>query len=291
MRSSRVALFIALCHSPLPATSHAQCSELHLQPTQPSSGDLFGAATGSRGLDIDGAVAAVGAPGDPTRGTAAGAVYVFEESTGGWSAGVRSIAASVGAWYQFGACVDVDGARLAVDAPSTPWNVGEPGRVFLFERGATGWVEVAELTPHDSAVHDRFGLSVALDGERLVVGAPLATTAGLATAGAAYVFERVAGVWTEVARLEAETPESFDNFGTSVALEGDRVVVGCPTDRHPDQYRRGAVYVFDEAGDSWSPTRRAARSPSPAARTSSRSPASRSSPSASAPKPAATTWT
>jgi hypothetical protein len=172
MKRSKLALFIALCHAPLLAPSHAQCSDVYLQPTLPTSSDQFALTFDSRVLDIDGGVAVVGAPGDSTRGTAAGAVYVFEETVTGWSPGVRHIASSVGPSYQFGATVSIDGDRLAVGAPSTFWSSGEPGRVFLFERSAGGWIEVAQLTPQDSAVHDRFGLSVALDGERLVVGAP-----------------------------------------------------------------------------------------------------------------------
>jgi len=91
---------------------------------------------------------------------------------------------------------------------------------------------------------------VALDGDTLVVGDPSATTLEGASAGCVSVFVRSGTTWSVQATLTAPTGTAGDAFGTAVAIEGNRVVVGS---LYSDAYafNGGAVYVFERTGSAW----------------------------------------
>ena len=107
------------------------------------------------------------------------------------------------------------------------------GSVYVFTEPVTGWVggvgsaETARLFASDGAAGDWFGWSVAVEGDTAVVGARMHndSRAG-AGSGSAYVFTRdPLGVWSEVTQLVASDGAAQDQFGYSVAVEGDTVVV------------------------------------------------------------------
>jgi hypothetical protein len=112
---------------------------------------------------------------------------------------------------------------------------------------------LVKLVASDGMPSDRFGVSVAVSGDTALVGAPTED----AERGAAYVFTRVDGVWTEEAKLIASDGRSLRKFGYSVALSGDIAVVGGSTgviggsDHHADR-TPGSAYVFERAGNTWS---------------------------------------
>ena len=111
---------------------------------------------------------------------------------------------------------------------------------------------LVKLVASDGMPSDRFGVSVAVSGDTALVGAPTED----AERGAAYVFIRVNGVWTEEAKLIASDGRSLRKFGYSVALAGDTAVVGGSTgviggsDHHADR-TPGSAYVFARVGNSW----------------------------------------
>jgi len=134
----------------------------------------------------------------------------------------------------------VVGARSGYSGPDAQLG-GEiwSGAIYLFRKRKEGWVEEARLAPADGSNQDpsSFGRSVATDGKTIVAGA-----SSLDNGGAAYVFEKVAGEWTEVAKLTGPTHKD-DNFGWAVAVEGDTIAVGAP------RQRGGRVYLFTKGGD------------------------------------------
>ena len=105
------------------------------------------------------------------------------------------------------------------------------------------------LLPGDGQA-DFFGVSIAISGNTALVGG---TTAHHHT-GAAYVFVHGARGWTQQARLVAADGVALDNFGFSVALDGNTAVVGAPN-RGPDGVRslhgNGGAYVFTRTGTTW----------------------------------------
>lgn len=137
--------------------------------------------------------------------------------------------------------------------------VGSPGAddssgsTYVYERDETGlWVEVATLTASDAAMDDRFGCSVALSGDRALVGAFRDDHTRI-DAGSAYVYERdETGQWVEVAKLTAADAGRNDNFGFSVALSDDRVLVGSYQDDDADNASGSAyLYARDEETGRW----------------------------------------
>ena len=160
-----------------------------------------------------------------------------EES--GMSVAISGDFAAVGAWKEDH---DAMGSDSLVNA----------GTVYMFERDSIGtWVEVQKLVASDRSVRDRFGKSVAIDGNYLVVGAHLKDIVSAnPNAGIAYVFERdTLGVWNEVEILLASDRAEFDEFGSTVSIFGKTIVIGAPfedqnTMNMDTKDGAGSAYIF-----------------------------------------------
>jgi hypothetical protein len=109
--------------------------------------------------------------------------------------------------------------------------------------------ETAKLLAGDGAASDLFGESVAVDGDTAVIGA-IGDDDTAGNAGAAYVFTRSAGVWTEQQKLIASDGAATDTFGISVAVHGDTAVIGAFFD-DDNGSNAGAAYVFTRSGTTW----------------------------------------
>jgi len=163
----------------------------------------------------------------------------------------------------------VVGARLEDGGPGDP--LPASGAVYIFERnfgGTDNWGQAAKLTPDDVDPSDVFGQSVSISGDTLVVGSFLEDGGAgnpLLDSGAVYIFERNQGGpgnWGAVKKLAASDAQPGDNFGSSVAIHGDTIVVGAQWEdggAGDPQDRAGAAYVFErnEGGpDQWGETAR-----------------------------------
>ncbi|MFC1610370.1 hypothetical protein ACFL6C_05380 [Myxococcota bacterium] len=121
---------------------------------------------------------------------------------------------------------------------------------------AYGVIEVAKSMASDGEEYDRFGAAVSISGDLLVVGAP-AEDQGGDRSGAAYLYERNQGGndrWGEVTKLVRTNPNSYDNFGDSVAVSGDIVLVGASGAWGSEEYT-GAAFVFDGSA-AWDEVKR-----------------------------------
>ena len=124
-------------------------------------------------------------------------------------------------------------------------------------QGQCTWQELATLTASDAATDDSFGFSVAVSGDTAVVGAYSDEHAGGASDGSAYIFVRsgppVSEVWTQQAKLTASDAAANDQFGNSVAISGDTVVVGSHFDDlvNDSFMSEGSAYVFVRFGTVW----------------------------------------
>ena len=117
--------------------------------------------------------------------------------------------------------------------------------------GPSPWVQQAKVTANDGAANDSLGGSIAIDGNTVVVGAPAANIAANQTQGAAYVFVRTAGAWTQQQKLTSSDGAAGDNFGWSVAVSGDTIVVGALNANVGNNDREGTAYVFVRSGGVW----------------------------------------
>jgi hypothetical protein len=130
------------------------------------------------------------------------------------------------------------------------------GSVFVFVRSGTVWTQQQKLVASDGAEGDRFGASVALDGNTIVVGAADNEVGANLNQGAAYVFTRSGTVWTQQQKLTASDGEPVDFFGLSVAISGETVIVGALDDDVGALGDCGSAYVFTRSGTVWTEQQR-----------------------------------
>ncbi len=152
----------------------------------------------------------------------------------------------------FGTAVAIDGDLALVGASGEYTCAENGGAVYVFERSGGAWRRTARLVPGDCRANAFFGRSLALSGDRALIGA---VTEFFATAAsnAAYVFEREPdGAWQETARLTVDPQRAGGAFATSVALDGDRALVTTLyEDAAPEASvrRRGAAYIFERTAE------------------------------------------
>jgi len=185
--------------------------------------------------------------------TDSGAAYVFVRNGGVWSQEAYLKASNTGYQDVFGLSVAIAGDTVVVGAPNEDSSATgvdgnqashgaiDSGAVYVFVRTDTVWSQQAYLKASNTGAGDWFGYSVAVSGDRVVVGAPLegSNATGIngnqddnsaSYSGAAYIFVRSGGVWSQAAYVKASNAEAGDYFGGAVAVSGDIAVVGAPVE-------------------------------------------------------------
>ncbi|MCH8259829.1 MAG: FG-GAP repeat protein, partial [Planctomycetes bacterium] len=157
------------------------------------------------------------------------------------------------AFDEFGTAVAISGEVLVVGAPRHDQNGSSAGAAYVYRfdvNGSGTWAQETKLLPSELQAYDRFGLSVAVDGNVILVGAYGDDDNG-GTAGAAYVFryDPDASEWLEETKLLASDGASADYFGYSVAIDGNVAVAGAYRD-DDNGSRSGSAYVFRFNDDS-----------------------------------------
>ena len=221
---------------------------------------------------IAGDVMVVGEREDNEFGSNTGAAHVYRLVEDEWVYEQKLTASDPQQLAEFGDAVATDGTTILVGAPRWDAEGGAvplAGRAYAFVFDGGQWVEEGSFTHGDYAIFDSFGDAVSVDGDRAVIGAPEHDSACAGekdpviyqncNSGAAYVFERVAGEWTQTAKLEASDKETRDLFGDAAAVSGDVVAVGawsenntggpCPPNCSVDGH--GAVYVYRLSEGAW----------------------------------------
>ncbi len=164
--------------------------------------------------------------------------------------GTRQASADGANQDYYGTSVSINGEVAFIGAPRDDDNGTQSGSVYVYERDDTSsWVLVAKLTPSVSGAYFFFGEAVDVYGDWAIVGAPYEDEF-LPDDGAAYVFHRENGVWTEFQRLAPATREIYYRFGAAVAVAGNSIAVAAPFDATT---RRGRVYMYeyDSCTDTW----------------------------------------
>ena len=200
---------------------------------------------------IDGDTVAIGAWNDDHGGGEnAGSAYVFIRSADGWVEQAKLTASDGSSGDLFGASVALDGntAVIGAYADNHGGSYADGGSVYVFVRSNGAWSQMAKLTPSDFSGNDEyFGFSVAVDGDTMVIGAPGEDHGSGWNHGAAYVFVGACSVWIEEAKLTASDGASPDNFGKSVAIANDTLVIGAIRDNSDT----GAAYLFERPPGGW----------------------------------------
>ncbi len=239
------------------ASGQCQANELaKLTASDAAEFDYFG-----YWVAISGNLAVVGAPNDGDAGWHSGSAYVYRFDGSAWCEEARLTASNAVQRQEYGKAVAISGDVIVIGTPE-PWGYEETscGVAYVYRFNGSAWVEVAALKGSDRQLLDNFGYAAAISGDTIVVGAWQDDDAGDRT-GSAYVFERPPAGWmsmTETAKLTASDAAALDEFGKSVAVSGDVVVVGalgnddgCPG--------AGSAYVFERPANGWVDTTETAK--------------------------------
>lgn len=208
------------------------------------STDLSADTDSARSVSISGDYAVVGVGVD----FSTGAALVYESTNGAW-AQVSELTLGDGKSFDyFGDVVAMDGEYLVVGAYG---RIDDNGAAYVYERLSGGWTLVATLAASDGEQYDRFGQSVAISGNTIVVGAKYNDNSNGYNAGAAYIFERHGGSWTEVVKIIASDGAREDTFGAEVAVSGNRILISSHLADIGGKMNSGAVYVIERRIDTW----------------------------------------
>jgi hypothetical protein len=211
--------------------------------------DAFNGQEFGHSVAIHGDTAVVGAPAPDNWHTIA-AAYVFERQGSSWTLQVK-FDDPTRSWYsigEFGDSIAISEDTIVVGEPYFDSPSSSSGAVYVYRWTGTSWYEEAMLQPHDVGYKHRFGISVSICGDSLVVG----SIRQAAYSNSVYVFEHRGSVWTETQQLVASTSagEFGDRFGLSVSIAEDVIVVGAPWDKEQG-VQSGAAYVFVRTGPRW----------------------------------------
>ena len=257
-----------------PITVDPVAQRAYLKASNTDAGDEFGLT-----VSVSGNTAVIGAKDEGSDATGvngnqnnnnaekSGAAYVFVRNGSNWIQQAYLKASNTDSFDNFGHSVAVDGdtivvgARLedsgsvGVNGDQSDNSFSRAGAAYVFVRSAGVWTQEAYLKATNTDIGDRFGYSVAVDGDTIVVGAfgedsiasgvggNQANNAGT-DSGAAYIYHRIGSTWSSQEYLKPVQPAGGAWFGRSVSISGDVAVVGAPNQERS--------YVFDRVGSAWS---------------------------------------
>ncbi len=218
-----------------------------------ANGDSFGVSAA-----IDGNTVVVGAA--VSGNQEKGAVYVFVKPANGWrnlTQTAKLTSSDEQPLDEFGRNVAVSGNTVVVGASEATINGNQDqGAAYIFVKPPGGWTnmtQTAKLTADDGVSYSLFGAATAISGDTVVVGAPLSNGDNPAP-GVAYVFVQPQGGWkdmTQTAELTASDSADYDEFGLSVSISGNTLIVGAPEQVCSCNEGPGAAYVFVEPPSGW----------------------------------------
>ncbi len=187
-----------------------------------------------------------------------GTAKVFVHSDQGWRL-QQELSPSSPEPNDYGSSVAISGDTLAVGDFYDDGIGADPGKVHIYTRSGGAWTLQQTLAPNGDAYRS-FGLSVALSGDTLLVGAPYVKLGADRWAGCAYVFTRSGTAWAQRAKITCAHPTEDDYFGYALALQGGTAVVTANMKDTPARVNNGEAFVFTGSGADW--TQRATLLPS-----------------------------
>ena len=206
-----------------------------------ASGDHFGYS-----LSVSDDTAIIGAYGADS---SSGSAYVFVRSGGTWIQQQKLTRSGAVAGDNFAYSVSVSGDTAIVGAHLDDGDGFESGSAFVFTRSGGTWTEQQRLTSSDIVARDKFGCSVSVSGDTIIIGAYGDDDAG-SNSGSAYVFRQSGGTWTQQKKLTASDGAAQDYFGYTVSVSGDTAIVGAWGNDDAGA-NSGSTYVFWFNGGTW----------------------------------------
>lgn len=178
----------------------------------------------------------------------------FMITNNSWEQQQKLIPSDSGRDDLFGRSVAIDGDWAIIGANSDDIHgvpLSNEGSAYIFRWDGSSWVQQQKLIASDEAPSDNFGWSVSISGDYAIVGAYLEDADGMSDAGSAYVFHWNGSMWIEQQKLVADDKGSGDQFGYSVAIDGDRAIIGARYEDSNGMIDAGSAYVFHRSGSTW----------------------------------------
>jgi hypothetical protein len=204
--------------------------------------------------------------------TNSGSAYIFENNAGTWTQTQKIVASDRGANDYFGHSVSISSNFALVgayweDEDATGGNtVFNSGSAYIYENNAGTWTQTQKIVASDRSSGGQFGFSVEIDGNYAIIGAnyeDLDEAGGnlLSNAGSAYIFENNSGTWMEMQKIVASDRGTSDQFGFSVAINGNYLVVGAFFEDEDaiganTITNSGSAYIFENNAGVWTQTQK-----------------------------------
>lgn len=206
-------------------------------------------------IAVDGDTLVAGAHLDNVAGRDSGAAYIYVRFGTQWIIQQKLTTPDISPEGRLGAAVAIDGDTVVVGAPFQTVGSASSGVAYVFVRSAGAWVFQQKLVAAIPSNDQRFGQSLAIDGDTIVVGAERDAGGFGTNSGAGYVFTRTNGIWTQQQKLLPSSGAAGDFFGRSVSIGSDTIFVGA-TGNDVAASNAGAVFVFQKTGAIWFQTQR-----------------------------------
>jgi hypothetical protein len=195
---------------------------------------------------VDGDLLAVGACHYPHANYGLGAVYVYERPATTWEKKIKLAPPGYHIMSSLGAKVAVSGQRVLASAPTHSYN-GHWGVAAVFS--GPDWSQETQLTPGDDHQGEEFGAAVAIEGNTAMIGIGKATTPTATSKGEVMVLSRQGGLWTVTQRFTS-THDGGENFGSTLSLDEDTVMIGAPS-YLASEIGEGCAYIFAKQDGLW----------------------------------------
>ncbi len=231
--------------------------EQKLTASDADAGDRFGIS-----VSILGETALIGATGDDCAdGDSCGSAYLFRYNGTEWVEEQKLTASDGASGDGFGRSSSIDFPIFTTISGAPGILIGAPGddctgvdscgSVYVFRFDGSGWVEEQKLTASDPTAAAQLGVSVYINGDTAVAGAPLADCPAGVFCGAAYIYHFDGSSWTETQKLTASDASPPMSFGGAVAMSGNALLVGAFQDNCEAGIECGAAYVYRFDGSNW----------------------------------------
>jgi hypothetical protein len=179
-----------------------------------------------------------------------------------WTQKQKIVSAPRGVGAQFANAVAISGNTMVIGARHDSTTASQAGAAMVYVRSGTNWTQQAKLLANDGALGDKFGYSVAVSGDTIVIGA-YNDDGAFADTGSAYVFTRNGTAWTLQQKLTAADGTASDEFGNAVGIQGDLIAVGAHFADLQNNAAAGSVYLFQRSGTAWTATQKLVAIPGP----------------------------
>ncbi len=245
-----VIVSIACCAVPVRHAAAQPCYDVQkITSPDPAAMDWFGET-----VAIEGDTLVIGGTGDDEAGANAGAAWVFERLGGVWTFSQKLMPTNPSPGAQFGGYIVVKGDTLLVGARFDSSAAAQAGAAYVFTRSGGAWAFTQRLTAFDAAMSDGFGFGVAIEGNRLLIGAGLDDDNGL-DSGSVYLFDRPDDSSPFVPhptqpKLTDPSGMANDQFGYAIGLNGDRLMISAYLDDHVSA-DNGTVCYYEWTGTMW----------------------------------------